>query len=201
VLLDRQEHAWPTATKAADTKIPTVVFAPLGAAFTTNTAPLAQRPGVFVSSALDFTEARYGLKMLKAGAKLRETRCLVIKGGQRLDSEVRHFGTKLRYLPASSFLEEYNRTPLTGEIKSMAAAYLRAARRVTGATKEDLCNGIKSYVVARNILEREARCSTTASPPLVKPTSAPRSRTRWCNCSSTVPASSKTPWPRPPANA
>jgi hypothetical protein len=38
VLLDRQEHAWPTADRAIDTKIPAVVFAPVGAAFTSNTA-------------------------------------------------------------------------------------------------------------------------------------------------------------------
>jgi len=30
VLLDRQEHAWPTANKAIDTKIPTVIFSPVG---------------------------------------------------------------------------------------------------------------------------------------------------------------------------
>jgi hypothetical protein len=155
VLLDRQEHAWPTATKAAATKIPTVVFAPLGAAFTTNTAPLARGDGVFVSSALDFAEARYGLKMLRAGAKLREMRFIVIQGGQRKDTVLKPFGTRLRYLPASAFLEEYNRTPLTGEVERMAAAYLRAARRISGATREDLCNGIKSYVVARTLLERE----------------------------------------------
>lgn len=39
VLLDRQAHAWPTAAKAAATGLPTIVFAPLGAAFTTNTDP------------------------------------------------------------------------------------------------------------------------------------------------------------------
>ncbi len=37
----------------------------------------------------------------------------------------------------------------------MAADYLRHARRIVGATKADLLNGIKSYVVARNLLERE----------------------------------------------
>ena len=42
VLLDRQEHAWPTAAKAVDSPVPAVIFAPLGAAFTTNTAPLAK---------------------------------------------------------------------------------------------------------------------------------------------------------------
>jgi hypothetical protein len=155
ILLDRQEHAWPTATKAAESGIPTVVFAPLGAAFTTNTAPLAQREGVLLSSALDFGETRAMLKMVRAGAKLREMRYLVIKGAQRQDTVVPHVGTKLRYLPASLFLEEYNRLPVTDEVRRMAKEYLRLARRMTGATYEDLLNGIKSYAVARTLLERE----------------------------------------------
>jgi hypothetical protein len=155
VLLDRQQHAWPTAVKAAATKLPTVVFSPVGSSFTTNTVSLADKEGVFIASTSDFAQARYGLRMLKAGAKLREMRFVVLQGTKRMDSEVKHFGTRLRYLPASTFLEDYSRTPVTDEIKDMASAYLRGARRITGATKDDLLNGIKSYVVARNILERE----------------------------------------------
>ena len=155
VLLDRQEHAWPTAAQAAQTGIPSVVFAPLGAAFTTNTASLARREGVLISSALDFAEARQGLKMLRAGAKLREMRFIVIRGSQRLDTQVRHFGTKLRHLPAGVFLDEYNRLPLTEDIQRMAKEYLRTAHRISGATRDDLLNGIKSYAVARRLLEQE----------------------------------------------
>ena len=161
LLLDRQDHAWPTAAKAADTGIPTVVFAPLGTAFTTNTAPLAKRPGVMISSATDFSEARFGLKMLRAGAKLRETRCLVIHGDRRQDTEVPHLGTKLRHLPAAEFLAEYERTPLTDEIRDIARDYLRAARHLRGPTRDDLHNGIKSYVVARTLLAREEADSIT----------------------------------------
>ena len=155
ILLDRQAHAWPTAVKAADSGIPSVVFAPIGAAFTTNTAPIAAKEGVFICSTSDFGQARYGLKMLKAGARIREMRYLVIRGNARSDSELQPFGTKLRNIPAKAFLDEYSRTESTEEIQGMAAAYLRSAKRMTGATKEDLVNGIKSYVVARNLLERE----------------------------------------------
>ena len=43
VMLDRQQHAWPTGAKAADTGIPTVIYSPVGTAFTTNTAPLDRK--------------------------------------------------------------------------------------------------------------------------------------------------------------
>lgn len=155
VTMDRQQHAWPTAMKALESGIPTVVFSPIGTSFTTNTAAPAQKTGGFICSTSDFAQARYGLKMIRAGAKLREMRFVVIKGTQRADATIGHFGTKLRHIPAGSFLEDYNRTPLTDEIKDMASDYLKAARKIVGATREDLFNGIKSYVVARNILERE----------------------------------------------
>jgi hypothetical protein len=155
MLLDRQEHAWPTATKAVETKIPTVVFAPIGAAFTTNSAPLAKKVGSFIASTDDFGQAVYGMKMIKAGAKLREMRFVVIAGKERKDTQVKFLGTKLRYVPAASFLEEYGKTPENDEVKAIAAEYLVNATRITGATEQDVLNGVKSYVVARNILERE----------------------------------------------
>ena len=37
VMLDRQQHAWPTAQKVAQSKIPSIVYSPLGSSFTTNT--------------------------------------------------------------------------------------------------------------------------------------------------------------------
>lgn len=155
VLLDRQAHAWPTAAKAADSGVPAVVFCPVGTAFTTNTAPLASRQGVYICSTSDFSQARYGLKMLKAAARLREMRYLVIRGNERKDTTLPPLGTRLRYLPARSFMEEYSRTPSDEEIQSMVSAYLHLATRMKGATRDDLVNGIKSYVVARNLLERE----------------------------------------------
>jgi len=155
VLLDRQQHAWPTAQKAIDTKLPTVVFAPVGAAFTTNTGPLAKRPNSFIASTDDFRQVRYGLKMLHAGAKLRATRCLVIAGAKRLDAEMAHLGIKLRYLPAKEFLDQYQKTPVDQEVLDMAADLMKRAKRQIGATRQDVINGIKSYVVARTLLARE----------------------------------------------
>ncbi len=155
VLLDRQEHAWPTANKAIDSKIPTVVFAPLGAAFTTNTAGPARKTGAFICSTDDFGQAVYGMKMIKAHAKLREMRYVVLRGTQRRDTRIKHLGTRLRYVPAKAFLDEYQRTPLGDEVRRIAAEYAKHATRTAGPTEQDVLNGVKSYVVARTILERE----------------------------------------------
>jgi len=155
VLLDRQEHAWPTADKAIATGIPTVVVSPLGTSFTTNTAGPARKPGSFICSTDEFGPVRYGMKMLQAGAKLRATRCLVIRGAGGPDSEIPHLGIRLRNLPADVFIEEYRKTPDTPEVFALADDLRRQARRQAGATRQDVINGIKSYVVARTLLERE----------------------------------------------
>jgi len=155
ILLDRQEHAWPTVGKAVDSGIPTVVFAPLGTAFTTNTWDLAQRDGIFICSTDDFSQAVFGLKMLKAMAKLREMRFVVLRDRERRDTRLDFFGTRLRYVPAGDFLDEYNRTPETEEIRKISGDYIRRATRIWGASEQDVLNGVRSFVVARNILERE----------------------------------------------
>jgi hypothetical protein len=152
---DRQEHSWPTAHKAVATGIPTVIFSPLGTSFTTNTIGLADKPGCVIYSTDDFGQAAFGMKMLKAGAKLRHTRCLVLAGGRRLDSSMADLGIALRYVPAQDFLDEYRKTPDSDEIAAMAEEYMRRARRRTGATRQDVINGIKSYIVAGKLLKRE----------------------------------------------
>jgi len=155
VLLDRQEHAWPTAAKAIDTKIPTVVFSPVGSSFTTNTAPLVGKPNSFIASTDDFRQVKYGMKMLQAGAKMRATRCLVIAGSKAFETQMPHLGIKLRYIPAKLFLDEYQKTPVNQEILDMAADLMKRAKKQIGATQQDVINGIKSYVVARTLLTRE----------------------------------------------
>jgi hypothetical protein len=155
VLLDRQEHAWPTAYAAIDTGIPTVVFSPLGSSFTTNTAQLARKPGCFVCATDDFNQVHYGMKMLHARTKLRATRCVVLRGSKRRDAEVPDLGIQLRYVPAQEFLDEYNKTPVDDAIRAMASDLIKGARRQIGATDQDVVNGIKSYIVAGKFLQRE----------------------------------------------
>ena len=156
ILLDRQEHSWPSVFKAADSGIPTVVFSPLGSAFTVNTHDLAQKEGIFICCTDDFSQAAWGLKMLGTLARLREMRFVVLEGSEKKEQRLAHFGTRLRYLPAADFIREYRRVGDTAEVRQMAAEYIRSATRMSGATEADVINGVKSFVAAGNILEREA---------------------------------------------
>jgi hypothetical protein len=155
VMLDRQQHAWPTAQKVVQCGIPSIVYSPLGTSFTTNTAEFATAPGCVVYSTDDFRQAAYGMKMLTAAARMRRTCCVTIHGGKRYDSALADTGITLRHVPASVFIEEYRRTPDNDDILSMADEYMKRARRRVSATRQDVINGLKSYCVAGKLLEHE----------------------------------------------
>ena len=155
VVLDRQEHSWPSAQKVAQCEIPSIIYSPLGTSFTTNTIRLAETPGCVIYSTDDFGQAAYGVKMLCAGAKMRRTRCVVIRGNRRSEAPLADTGITMQVVPAGTFIEYYNETPDSGDILAMADDYMRRARRRTGATRQDVINGVKSYYVAGKILEAE----------------------------------------------
>ena len=155
VMLDRQQHSWPTARHVAASAIPSIIFSPLGTSFTTNTDFFVDKTGCVVYATNDFSQPAYGMKMLCAKAKMAKTRCIVIKGDRRFDAPLADTGITLRHIPANSFIEEYHRTPDSEAIVAMADEYMGRARRRIGATKQDVLNGLKSYYVAGRLLERE----------------------------------------------
>jgi len=155
VMLDRQKHSWPSAKKVAQSDIPSIIFSPLGTSFTTNTVRLADAPGCVIYSTNDFSQAAYGMKMLYASARMRRSRCVVIRGGDRRESRIADTGITLQVVPAMAFVEQYNRTADSKEILAMADDYIRRARKHTSPTRRDVINGVKSYFVAGKILENE----------------------------------------------
>lgn len=152
---DRQEHAWPTAAKVAASGIPSVIWSPLGTSFTTNTTPLADKPGCVIFSSTDNRWLDYGVRMLAAGARMQRARAIVIAGPERQTRRMADLGIELQNIPARSFIEEYNALPMNADIEAMANDYMKRARRQAGATRQDVLNGVKSYFVASRILERE----------------------------------------------
>ena len=154
-VLDRQKHSWPTAYHASDSGIPTIIFSPLGTSFTTNTTNLVNKPGCVVYSTNDFSQAAYGMKMLKAGAQMKRTRCVVIRGDRRKEVTLSDTGITLQYVPAESFIEMYNNLPISDEVIAMTDEYLDKAQDLRRSTRQDVLNGIKSYLVAGEIMKNE----------------------------------------------
>jgi hypothetical protein len=155
VMLDRQKHSWPTAQKVANSGIRSILYAPLGTSFTTNTVHVAEKPGCVTYATNEFSQAAYGMKMLAAAAKINRTRCVVIKGNKRFAKPLADLGITLQHVPARTFLDEYNDMAETKTMQALAQDYIRQAREVRYATQQDVVNGIKSYFVAAKILQDE----------------------------------------------
>lgn len=155
VLLDRQRHAWPTANKVIDTGIPTIVFAPIGAAFTTNVREPAKKTGAYVVSSMDFDAVEYGLKMIKAHKQMSESNIIILKGEQSSQEEIENLGTKLKIYPVDRFKTEYDKVAETDEVKAIADEYMSQAQQVVEPQKSDVVDAAKAYIAARNILHQE----------------------------------------------
>lgn len=156
ILLDRQEHAWPTAKKSAESGIPSVIYSPLGTSFTTNTSGIAALPGSVIYSTDNFNQAVYGLKMLKAGARMKRSRAVVIAGKERRETVLTpDTGIMLQYVPADTFINIYNSLPVSAAVTKMADDYIKNAKAMRLANRQDVINGIKSYLVAGKLLEDE----------------------------------------------
>jgi len=57
--------------------------------------------------------------------------------------------------PADTFIKMYNSLPESKEIIAMADEYILRATGISFATRQDVINGVKSYLVAGRILEDE----------------------------------------------
>lgn len=156
LVLGRQQHSWPTAYKLADTGIPSVIFAPLGCAFHSNTAPLAEKPGcvVFSTTLNDSWQLSFGMKMLEAGAKMRNSRCLSIGGNDRAETSMGDLGISVVQLPLEEHVDVVNKILTDKAVLPLTEDLIRHATLKTGPTDEDVIYGIKDYFATRKILEQ-----------------------------------------------
>jgi len=161
VLQDRHGPAWPAAKGAAKLDVPTVIFCPLGAAFTTNTRHFTGEPGLVLYSTPDFDQALFGMKMLAAGARMRKTRCLVLEGDNTGEEELADSGISLRSLPVSTYVDAFKSTDPSSAVRSLAKDYRNRAESLTDAGQEDLLEGARAYAAtARVIREHEGDAVT-----------------------------------------
>ncbi len=155
LLLDRHGPAWPTANKVADTDIPTVIFCPVGAAFTSNVIGPSRKPGTFIVSSVDFGRVRYGLQMIRAWRAMQESRLIVLRGDRGAESRMEHLGTTLITLPAEEFAKAFNGVPADARVNRLTDECRRVARKAVEPSRKDVQDGVRCYFAAKEILEAE----------------------------------------------
>jgi hypothetical protein len=153
VALQHLTSGWPAAAEVAKTGVPTIVFAPVGTAFTGHINGLASRPGVHVISSLETSAIEQALRMIRAKRQLEATRMLVVAGKERKEGK---FGlVNLQYVPRVTFEEMFTATPVTEEAQWIAHQRFREAEKVIEPTKEDGLNAARSFIAAKQLLKNE----------------------------------------------
>ena len=146
-------QSWGKTSEIAKAGVPTIVFAPVGTAFTGHVNSLAFQPGVHIISSLETPAIEQALRMVRAKRQLEATKMLVIRGNERKEDR---FGfVSLQYVPRVTFEEMFNHTPVSEEAKWVAHQRFREARKVIEPSKEDGLNAARSYIAAKQLLKNE----------------------------------------------
>ena len=147
---------WGMADKIArDGGMPTIIFAPVGMAFTGHVLKISRRPGVHVISSLEASAVEQAMRMVRAKGQLAETRLLVVAGKERQDSTLDVLGTKVRRIPRSSLNELFAQMPETEEAHEVARKMRRHAKKVVEPSNQDLLNAARSFMTAKRLLRQE----------------------------------------------
>ena len=155
VLLVQHFAGWDWAEAIANAGIPTVIFAPVGTAFTGHVLEISRRRGVHVISSLETSAVEQAMRMVRAKRQMEESRILVLEGDGRKETVLEGLGTRLCHAPRSLLNETFSRTPATDEAYEVARRMRRGAKRVVEPKQDDLINAARSYIAAKHILRNE----------------------------------------------
>jgi hypothetical protein len=135
------------------TGLPALIFTQIGTSFTMNTTPLANRSGIYLVSSLDMADVRPGLEMVKANKILKQSRLLVLKGGVDQEKIYGPVGTRLKYVAEKAYVDAYQATPVTEEVRQVAEAAIKQAREVREVSREDIIQAARHYFAARKLMD------------------------------------------------
>jgi len=153
---------WHWADRIASAGVPTIIFAPIGTAFTGHVLEISRRQGVHVISSLETPAVEQAFRMVRAKKQLEATRLLVVAGTERSETVLERLGTKVRYVPRPMLHELFARMPETDEVRRVAAEMRRGAKNVIEPTPADMLNAARSYITAKRLVrDEQANALTT----------------------------------------
>jgi len=153
---------WKWVDRVAKAGVPTIVFAPIGTAFTGHVIEISRRPGVHVISSLETAAVEQAFRMVRAKRQFEETRLLVVRGEERSESVLERLGTKVRYVPRRSLHELFARMPVTDEVREVAKMMSKEAKEIVEPSEQDVLNAARSYTTAKRLVrDEESNAITT----------------------------------------
>jgi hypothetical protein len=161
VLVVQHMGVWPWVDIIAKSGVPTIVFAPVGTAFTGHVLEISRRPGVHVISSLDTNAITQAIRMVRAKKQLEHTVLLVVAGEERKEEVIEHLGIRVKRIPRATLHELFARMPENDETYEVARAMRRGAEKIVEPTKQDTINAARSFQTAKRLLRDEGANAIT----------------------------------------
>jgi hypothetical protein len=156
LVLLQHMNCWGWANRLAnEAGVPLIVFSPVGTSFTGHVAGISRKQGVYVVSSLEWPAVEDGLRMIRAKRLFEETRVLWIQGNQRNETVLDRLDTKVRAIPRDTFNQLFDKMPVNEEVKDVASAFRKHAKRVVEPTWQDSLNSARVYTAAKRLLKDE----------------------------------------------
>jgi len=148
---------WPHAEKflAGRGEVPTIVFAPMGVAFTGNLQNTRQATKCFVASTQDYNWLTTGMRMLRTIWDMKTTRLCIINGNRTYDQQLNVIGTTLHHIPLNRWTDELAKQEATPEVEQLADEFAKTAKKIVEPSPQDLINSAKAYFVGKKIMADE----------------------------------------------
>jgi hypothetical protein len=148
---------WPLANTfvAGRGEIPTIVFGPMGTAFTGHLQETRKAKKCFTASTQDLTWLATGVKMLRTMWDMKNTRICIINGDKTHDQRLDVIGTTLHHIPLDRWTDELAKQEVTAEVKALAEKFSTTAQKTVEPKPEDVINAAKNYFVAKRIMAAE----------------------------------------------
>ncbi len=153
-LVPLKKGHWPHVTRIVkETKLPTVVLAPLGVLLVGMIRELHRTPGVYMINSLDNFEAvEQGMRMVRTASWMRQSCILNIARTAGPDLVVPHLGTKVRRVAHTGFIEEFKGLEATEEVKEVAARYAGSAAKVLQPGEADVLDAARAAVALKRVV-------------------------------------------------
>jgi len=148
-------NVWNHVERVAGTGIPTIVFSPIGTAFTNHVIDISRRPRVDVVSSLEVAAVEQAFRMIRAKRQLEESRLLIVDGNSRSESVLERLGIKIRYIPRDSLHQLFEKMPENDEVHDVARRMRRAADRIVEPSRKDTLNAARSFTTAKRLMRDE----------------------------------------------
>lgn len=157
LLIPFKKGHWRHVTRIIEeTGLPTVVLATLGVLLVDHINQLHRKTGVYMISSLEnFDAVEYGMKMIRTGRRMKQSRIVNIDGTEPKETRAPVLGTEIRTVPHERFYEEFRRTEATETVKKLAEAYLKNAKEVGEPSKADILDAAKAYFALKRVVEAE----------------------------------------------